>query len=120
MLDRLAARIDDGVLVIAASEHRSQWQNRTAAGRGWTALLRDALEPPSPARRATRPSRAAQQRRLDAKRRRGEVKANRRRPDLVSDGRQFQAAHGGHPLGLGVDLLPDRGRQRRERLEDDA
>ena len=82
VLERLAARIDDGVLVIVASEHRSQWQNRTAARARLVALLRDALEPPSPARRATRPSRAAQQRRVDAKRRRGEVKANRRRPSL--------------------------------------
>ncbi len=82
VLERLAARIDDGVLSIVASEHRSQWQNRTAARARLQAMLRDALEPPSPARRATRPSRAAQQRRLDAKRRRGEIKANRRRPLL--------------------------------------
>ncbi len=82
VLERLAARIDDGVLVIAASEHRSQWQNRTAARARLAALLRDALEPPSPARRATRPSRAAQQRRVDSKRRRSEVKANRRRPTI--------------------------------------
>jgi ribosome-associated protein len=82
VLERLAARIDDGVLVIVASEHRSQWQNRTAARARLVALLRDALEPPSPARRATRPSRAAQQRRIDSKRRRGEVKANRRRPTI--------------------------------------
>jgi ribosome-associated protein len=82
VLERLAARIADGVLVIAASEHRSQWQNRTAARARLVALLRDALEPPSPARRATRPSRAAQQRRVDSKRRRGEVKANRRRPTI--------------------------------------
>ncbi len=82
VLERLATRIDDGVLVIAASEHRSQWQNRTAARARLVALLRDALEPPSPARRATRPSRAAQQRRVDSKRRRGEVKANRRRPTI--------------------------------------
>ncbi len=81
LLDRLAARLDDGVLAIVASEHRSQWQNRTAARVRLAALLRDALEPPSPARRATRPSRAAQQRRVDAKRRRGELKATRRRPE---------------------------------------
>lgn len=80
VLDRLAARLDRGVLVIVASEHRSQWQNRTAARARLVALLQGALEPPSPARRATRPSRAAQQRRVDAKRRRGEVKLNRRRP----------------------------------------
>ena len=81
LLDRLAARLDDGVLAIVASEHRSQWQNRTAARARMAALLREAFEPPSPARRATRPSRAAQQRRMDAKRRRGELKATRRRPD---------------------------------------
>jgi ribosome-associated protein len=81
VLERLADRVTDGVLVLVAAEHRSQWQNRTAARARLAALLHDALEPPSPARRATRPSRAAQQRRVDAKRRRGEVKANRRRPE---------------------------------------
>jgi ribosome-associated protein len=81
LLDRLATRLDDGVLTVVASEHRSQWQNRTAARVRLAALLRDALEPPSPARRATRPSRAAQQRRMDAKRRRGELKSTRRRPE---------------------------------------
>jgi ribosome-associated protein len=82
VLGRLAARLDDGVLAIAASEHRSQWQNRVAARARLTSMLVDALEPPSPARRPTRPSRAAQQRRVDAKRRRGQTKAARRRPPL--------------------------------------
>lgn len=81
-LVRLAARLTDGVLVIAASEHRSQFQNRQAARSRLAALLVDALAPPSPARRPTRPSRTAQRRRVEAKRRRGEVKANRRRPPL--------------------------------------
>jgi ribosome-associated protein len=78
--DRLAGRITDGVLTITASEHRSQLQNRTAARARLTALLTDALAPPPPARRPTRPSRAARQRRLDEKRRRGEVKSRRGRP----------------------------------------
>jgi ribosome-associated protein len=82
VIERLSGRLDDGVLAIAASEHRSQWQNRVAARARLTALLIDALEPPSPARRPTRPSRAAQQRRVDAKRRRGQTKATRRRPPL--------------------------------------
>lgn len=82
VLERLAARLDDGVLSIVASEHRSQWQNRTAARARLTVLLADALQPPSPARRPTRPSRAAQQRRVEAKRRRGQTKAARRRPPL--------------------------------------
>jgi ribosome-associated protein len=80
LLTRLGARVVDGVLVIVASEHRSQLRNREAARARLEALLRDALAPPSPARRATRPSRAAQQRRMDSKRRRGDIKAGRRRP----------------------------------------
>lgn len=79
LLERLAGRIDDGELSIVAAEHRSQWQNRSAARARLRALLVDALEPPSPARRPTRPSRAAQRRRVEDKRRRGEVKAGRRR-----------------------------------------
>jgi ribosome-associated protein len=80
LLDRLASRLTDGVLVIVAAEHRSQWQNRTAARARLAALVGEALEPPSPARRPTRPSRAAKQRRVEAKRRRGDLKAGRRRP----------------------------------------
>jgi ribosome-associated protein len=82
LLDRLSGRLVDGVLTIAASEHRSQLQNRTAARVRLEHLVTDGLEPPSPPRRATRPSRAAKARRIDAKRQRGELKAARRRPPL--------------------------------------
>jgi ribosome-associated protein len=82
LLERLAGRLTDGVLVIAASEHRSQLQNRNAARARLAALLGEALAPPAPARRPTRPSRAARQRRVDAKRHRGELKAGRRPPRL--------------------------------------
>jgi ribosome-associated protein len=80
LAEHLAGRLIDGVLTIAASEHRSQLQNRTAARARLQHLVVDALEPPSPPRRATRPSRAAKARRVDAKKRRGNVKANRQRP----------------------------------------
>jgi ribosome-associated protein len=79
VLAALAPRIVDGRLTIAAAEHRSQLQNRTAARARLANLLSAAL-PPRPDRRATRPSRAARARRLDAKRRRGELKATRRHP----------------------------------------
>jgi ribosome-associated protein len=79
---RLSGRVVDGVLTVVAAEHRSQLLNRQAARMRLAGLVAQALEPPSPARRATRPSRAAQQRRIDTKRRRGEIKANRRRPGL--------------------------------------
>jgi ribosome-associated protein len=80
LLERLDGRLVDGVLTIAASEHRSQRQNRVAARARLQHLVVDGLEPPSPPRRATRPSRAAKARRVDAKKRRGTIKANRQRP----------------------------------------
>jgi ribosome-associated protein len=78
-LRRLEARLVEGCLVIAASEQRSQWQNRVAAQRRLVALLEEALRPPPPPRRATRPTRGSVERRLAAKRRRSAVKGERRR-----------------------------------------
>ena len=74
ILARLAGRLTDSVLTVVAAEHREQLRNRNAAGRRLVAVLRDALAPDPPPRRPTRPSRSARQRRLDAKRARGEVK----------------------------------------------
>jgi ribosome-associated protein len=77
-LERLASRLVDGVLVVTASEHRSQLQNRKAAEARLVALLARAIAPPARARRPTRPSRGAVQARLDAKRRRSQTKRMRR------------------------------------------
>ena len=68
------------LLVVAASEHRQQRRNRVAARERMATLLRDAMAPPPPARRRTRPTRGSTERRLAAKKRRGEVKARRSRP----------------------------------------
>jgi ribosome-associated protein len=80
-LARLRDRLVDGVLVVTASEHRSQLQNRRAAEARLAALLAAAVAPPPPARRPTRPSRSAVEARLAAKRRRGEAKRQRRAPE---------------------------------------
>jgi ribosome-associated protein len=81
MCERLAVRLADGVLTVAASEHRAQLANRQAARERLTALLAEAAAPPSPPRRPTRPSRGARRRRLADKRRRGEVKRDRKPPE---------------------------------------
>ena len=81
-LERLAARLVDGVITIAASEFRNQLANREAARERLAALLRQATAPPPPARRPTKPSRGARERRLDSKKRRSATKQARRRPDL--------------------------------------
>ncbi|KAB1911314.1 alternative ribosome rescue aminoacyl-tRNA hydrolase ArfB [Micromonospora sp. AMSO31t] len=77
-LDRLAGRLVDGVLTVAASEHRAQLANREAARERMTALLREAVAPPPKPRRPTRPSRAAKERRLADKKRQSQRKRDRR------------------------------------------
>ena len=70
----------EGVLVIDAREHRTQTQNREAARARLAALLEQASRRPK-TRRKTKPSKAAKERRLDAKKRRGAAKARRRASD---------------------------------------
>ena len=79
-LSVLGDRLSGTVLAVTAAEHRSQRRNRAAARERLAEVLRSALVPPVP-RRATKPTRASKLRRLADKKRRGEVKARRRRPD---------------------------------------
>ena len=79
-LQRLAGRLVEGAMVIAASEHRSQWANRVAAQRRLVELLQEALRPPPPPRRPTRRTRGSVERRLEAKKQRSALKAQRRGP----------------------------------------
>ncbi|MDQ1172406.1 ribosome-associated protein [Microbacterium testaceum] len=80
VLERLSDRLIDGVLTIAASEHRAQLRNRDAARARLAALVGEAVRPPAPPRRATKPTRGSKERRLQAKQRRTDVKKMRRRP----------------------------------------
>jgi ribosome-associated protein len=79
ILAGLGDRLVAGRVVVVASEHRAQRRNRTAARERLADLIRDALAPPPPARRATRPTRGSQLRRLEAKRRQALLKAGRGR-----------------------------------------
>jgi ribosome-associated protein len=80
-LERLAGRrlTGDGVLVITAQRHRTQERNREDALGRLLDLIRRAAEPPPPPRRPTRPSKAARERRLGEKTRRGAIKSLRGR-----------------------------------------
>ncbi|HEV6968743.1 alternative ribosome rescue aminoacyl-tRNA hydrolase ArfB [Roseateles sp.] len=68
----------DGVVVIKAQDSRSLERNRADALARLVELVQAAAHVPK-ARRATRPTRGSQQRRLEGKARRGEVKAGRRK-----------------------------------------
>jgi ribosome-associated protein len=78
LASRLGDRLVDGVLTIAASEHRQQLRNRQAARERLAAVLRAALAPPPAARRRTKPTRGSQERRIEAKKQRGQLKKQRR------------------------------------------
>jgi ribosome-associated protein len=78
---RLAGRLVDGVLTITASEHRQQLRNRQAARERLAAVLRAALAPPPAPRRRTKPTKGSQERRIQAKKQRGELKRSRRQWD---------------------------------------
>jgi ribosome-associated protein len=77
-LAALAGRLNDGTVTVAASEHRSQLRNREAAAARLAELLIEATAPPPRARRPTKPSPAAVQRRLADKQRRSQTKRLRR------------------------------------------
>jgi ribosome-associated protein len=68
----------DGVLLIDSREHRTQLQNREAARARLVALIRQATVRPRK-RTATRPGKAAKERRLSSKKQRSGVKALRGR-----------------------------------------
>jgi ribosome-associated protein len=78
LLQLAANRINaEGVLLIEAKRFRTQEQNREDARNRLAALIQKAITPPKP-RKATRPSKAAKQRRVDEKRKRSQIKNLRR------------------------------------------
>ncbi len=77
-LERLAGhRVSaDGVLVITAQRFSSQERNRRDAIARLVALIGEGARPPK-VRRPTRPTRASRERRLESKRRLGQIKRGR-------------------------------------------
>jgi len=77
-LIRLAGRriTQDGILIIEARQFRTQERNREDALLRLVQLIRQAVHKPKP-RRRTKPSKAATERRIEGKKKRGEVKRMR-------------------------------------------
>lgn len=74
---RFGARLtQEGELILEAKDHRSQGLNREAARNRLADMVRSVAEPPRK-RIKTKPTRASVRRRLDAKTKRGAVKALR-------------------------------------------
>ena len=72
----------DGVIVIAAQQHRQQERNRADARERLFEMIREAAIPPVP-RRATKVPKSEKKKRLEGKKRRSEIKGLRqRRPNF--------------------------------------
>jgi ribosome-associated protein len=76
---RLAGRrmTKDGVLVLIAQNHRTQERNRAEAMERLVDLIKEASIKPT-VRRATKPTKASKERRIEGKKRRSGVKDMRR------------------------------------------
>ncbi len=78
LCQQLASRLTtDGTLIVTSTLTRDQLQNREDALSKLALIVRSALHRPKP-RKATRPTRASKRRRVNDKRHRAQLKANRR------------------------------------------
>ena len=70
-------KLTNGCICIVVQDKRTQYQNRQLALIRLAATLRELLKPPRKKRRETIPTRSSQRRRVESKKRRGELKKNR-------------------------------------------
>ena len=70
-------KLSNGCICIAVQDKRTQYQNRQLALSRLTLTLRELLKPPRKERRETIPTRSSQRRRVESKKKRGELKKNR-------------------------------------------
>jgi ribosome-associated protein len=80
LLTRLARRLVSGAIVVTASEQRSQLRNRETALAKLAEIVRGGLAPEPARRRATKPTKGSDRRRLAAKEQRSATKRQRQRP----------------------------------------
>ena len=85
LLEYFQSRLVEGCLRVVVAEERSQWQNRQKALHRMAELLRQGLQPPPRARKATRPGRGAVKRRLASKKQRGDLKRQRSNKPSMDD-----------------------------------
>ena len=70
-------KLSNGCICIAVQDKRTQYQNRQLALTRLTSTLRELLKTPPKKRRETIPTRSSQRRRIESKKKRGELKRNR-------------------------------------------
>ena len=70
-------KLSNGCICIAVQDKRTQYQNRQLALTRLTSTLRELLKPAPKKRRKTIPTRSSQRKRIESKKKRGELKRNR-------------------------------------------
>ena len=70
-------KLINGSLCITVQDKRTQYQNRQLALSRLASTLRELLKPPPKKRRETIPTRSSQKKRVESKKKRGEIKRNR-------------------------------------------
>lgn len=76
---KLKTKLVNNCICLAVQEERNQLLNRQIAIKRISSVIRNSLKNSSKIRKATKPSKASQNRRLDSKKKRGELKKNRQR-----------------------------------------
>jgi ribosome-associated protein len=74
---KLKTKLVNNCICLAVQEERNQLLNRQIAIKRISSEIRNSLKNSSKIRKATKPSKASQNRRLDSKKKRGELKKNR-------------------------------------------
>ena len=74
---KLKTKLVNDCICLAVQEERNQLLNRQIAIKRISSVIRNSLKNSSKIRKATKPSKASQNRRLDSKKKRGELKKNR-------------------------------------------
>ncbi len=69
-------------LCLAVQEHRNQLQNRQLALIKFSSIIKDGLNKPYKFRKSTKPTKASQKKRIDFKKKRGELKKSRQKEKI--------------------------------------
>jgi len=82
---QLRDQIVNSTITVISQEHRTQYKNRTLALMKLGILLEKALEPPPKARKATKPTKSSQRRRVNSKKKHGKKKLGRGKKTMLEE-----------------------------------
>ena len=78
----LKNKLVKNILCLTVNEHRNQLQNRQLALMKFSSIIKNALNKTFKLRKSTQPSKASQKKRVDFKKKRGELKKNRQKEKI--------------------------------------